>query len=94
MNGGSMPLNLSRGEIHRLARVGAQARLQELERERALILKAFPGLEAGVPGNLAVPAEGGRLRRRRRTMSAAERKAVSVRMRKYWAARRREKAAR
>ncbi len=88
-----MPGTLSRGEMHRLARVGAQARLQELERERALILKAFPGLEAGVPANVAAPQDAGRAPRRRRTMSAAQRREVSVRMRRYWAARRRERAA-
>jgi hypothetical protein len=90
-----MPVILNRRELHRLARVGAQARLEQLERERSLILRAFPGLEAGLPGSFPVnpgsapqPAS-----RRRRRMSAAQRKAVSTRMRKYWAARRKEKAA-
>ncbi len=89
-----MAVSLNRRELHRLARVGAQARLQELERERALILRAFPGLEAGVPGSVPANPGGGEPRaRRRRGMSAAQRKAVSLRMRKYWAARRKEKGA-
>jgi hypothetical protein len=89
-----MAVNLNRRELHRLARLGAQARLEQLERERALILRAFPGLEAGMPGSFpAVPASARPARRRRRGMSAAQRKAVSARMRKYWASRRKEKAA-
>jgi hypothetical protein len=87
-----MAVSLNRREMHRLARVGAQARLVELERERALILRAFPGLEAGLPGGFPETNPSSRPRRRR-GMSAAQRKAVSLRMRKYWAARRKEKAA-
>ena len=87
-----MAVSLNRRELHRLARVGAQARLTELERERALILRAFPGLEAGLPGSFPEANTASRSRRRR-GMSAAQRKAVSQRMRKYWAARRKEKAA-
>jgi hypothetical protein len=88
-----MPVTLNRRELHRLARVGAQARLEQLERERALILKAFPGLEAGMPASFPARTAPGARKRRRRGMSAAQRKAVSVRMRKYWAARRKAKAA-
>lgn len=87
-----MAVSLNRREMHRLARVGAQARLVELERERALILRAFPGLEASRPGSSPETTAASRPRRRR-GMSAAQRKAVSLRMRKYWAARRKEKAA-
>ncbi len=89
-----MAVSLNRRELHRLARVGAQARLEQLEKERALILKAFPGLEAGMPASFPASPAGARpARRRRRGMSAAQRKAVSERMRKYWAARRKAKAA-
>lgn len=42
---------------------------------------------------VATPADAGSRRRRRRTMTAAQRKAVSQRMRKYWAARRKTKTA-
>jgi hypothetical protein len=46
------------------------------------------------PGAAAAAASGGgRTRSRRRKMSAAARKAVSERMRKYWADRRKAKAA-
>jgi hypothetical protein len=82
-------------ELKRLARLGAAARLAELNRERAALLRNFPGLRAA--SDDSSPAEegtgrGGR-RRRRGGMSAAARRAVSVRMRKYWAARRKAKAA-
>jgi len=76
--------DLSREQRRRLARVGAQARLEELRAEDAAIRRAFPDLAAKPP-----PAKGGR---RRSRMSAAARKAVSERMKKYWAERRKAKA--
>jgi hypothetical protein len=86
--------------LRRLALVGARARLEELSRERADIVRAFPELArkgAGARGRRAgigiAPQSGQRPKRTRRRMSATERKAVSQRMKKYWAARRKEKAA-
>jgi hypothetical protein len=83
---------LDRQELYRLARLGAEARLRALEVERAQILRSFPGLKVGS----TQPAQaGGAVSasvRRRRQMSAAERKSVSVRMKRYWAERRKEKA--
>lgn len=81
--------------MHRLARLGAQARLEELRREEATIRSAFPELFRGT----ARVASGGAVTvgsagvRRRPAMSAAMRKEVSIRMKKYWAARRKAKAA-
>jgi hypothetical protein len=80
--------DLSRDELQRLARMGAKSRLEELRREEANIRRAFPDLFGR--GRGAASAAGGR-RRGRRSMSAAARKAVSVRMKKYWAARRKAK---
>ena len=74
--------NLSQEQFRRLAQLGAQARLEELQHEEAAIRGAFPGLFAR--GGQAT--DNGAARRPR--MSAAARKAVSVRMRKYWAERR------
>ena len=74
-------------ELQRLARLGAAARLAELQRERAALLRLFPGLRA------ADGADSGASAPRRRGMSAAARKAVSLRMTRYWAARRKAKAA-
>jgi hypothetical protein len=85
-------------ELRRLAQLGAAARLADLERERATLLRLFPGLRAvsqgreGAlpPGNPLIP--GAVARRRRRGMSPAARKAVSIRMKRYWAQRRKAKA--
>jgi hypothetical protein len=81
--------DLSRNELRRLARLGAKARLEELRQEEAAIKRAFPDLFGGRrAGRTAESAAGGGRRRRRSRMSAAARKAVSERMKRYWAARR------
>jgi hypothetical protein len=79
-------------EVRQYAVMGARARLREIQAEMAKILAAFPqlGMEAGVPAvqaQGAAPTRKGRLPRKR-TMSAAQRKAVSERMKRYWAERR------
>lgn len=83
--------NLNQEQMRRLARLGAMARLEQLRQEEAAIRGEFPelfgrGRQAQAPDG----AVAGR-RRRRRAMSAAARRAVSIRMRKYWAARRKAK---
>jgi hypothetical protein len=82
---------LDRQELYRLARLGAEARLRALEIERTQILRSFPGLKAGTT-QARSGAAGSVPARRRRQMSAAERKSVSVRMKKYWAERRKANA--
>ena len=88
--------DLSRVELKGLARLGAKARLEELRREEAAIRRAFPDLFRGRGRSEAVAGDGaaaaGGRRRRRSRMSAAARKAVSVRMKKYWASRRKTTA--
>lgn len=90
-----MAATLDRQQLYRLARLGAEARLRTLEEERRQILRNFPGLRAGGGGGSEQPAPSAaapaRASRRRRQMSAAERKAVSARMKKYWAERRKAK---
>jgi hypothetical protein len=84
--------NLNQEQLRRLARLGAMARLEQLRQEEAAIRSEFPELFGR--GRQAQPRDGEagpRRRRRRRAMSAAARKAVSVRMRKYWAERRKTK---
>jgi hypothetical protein len=70
---------------------GAEQRLQEIAAEAAAIHQAFPELrvrgQRAAPAATAATAAKGRPRRRSR-MTAAQRKAVSDRMTKYWAARR------
>jgi hypothetical protein len=69
---------LSREELRQLALGGAKARLQELETERRSLMREFPELGS------RTPKQGGRKRR----MTAAQRKAISKRMKAMWAARR------
>lgn len=84
---------LGRQELYRLARLGAEARLAALEVERVEILRSFPDLANRTVGRMASQGARRALRpRRRRGMSAAARKAVSLRMKKYWAGRRRNKS--
>ena len=71
-------------DLKEYARRGAQARVAELTQELAAIYRAFPGLRRG--GASKASAAGPV--RRRKPMSAAQKKEVSRRMKKYWAARR------
>ena len=78
-------------DMKELARLGAEARLQELSEERDAIHRAFPDLRGkrrGRPARDTSAETSPRGARKRRKMSAAQRKAVGVRMKKYWAARR------
>ena len=84
--------NLNTEQLRRLARLGAIARLEQLKQEEAAIRAEFPELFGrGRRGAAAVEAPRAGGRRRRKKMSAAGRKAVSDRMRKYWAERRKSK---
>ena len=82
-------MSLSGEQLKALARQGAAQRYQELQAEMAALVATFPELRRGGRG-AAAPAAGSR---RRRTMTAAQRKEVSERMSRYWAARRAEKGA-
>jgi hypothetical protein len=95
-----VPKSLSPVELKQLARIGAAARIKELEGQIAALRRAFPNLvalsspAAGIPDSN--PPKAGRKataarRGRRSPMSAAERRAVSVRMQKYWAERKKAK---
>jgi len=66
-------------------RLGALTRLTEIEQDHAVILRAFPDFRKG-RGVAGLPSA----RRKRRRISAASRKAMSVGMRKYWARRKAE----
>jgi hypothetical protein len=85
-----------RDELMRLARLGAVERLAELRREIAS-LEAMIGTRSG--GVRAAPRKRKREprhaaaapRRSASAWSAAARRAVSLRMKKYWAARRQAK---
>jgi len=92
-----MAKELSQVELKRLARLGAVARLEQLEAERRAILRAFPGISLGAArGGEAAKGPGApaaapkKKARKRRKMTAAEKKATSDRMKKYWAARKQQ----
>ena len=92
-----MAAELSRDDMRRLARLGAMRRLEEIRREEAAIRAAFPELfgkataAASAVGGTTPSTRVGGPRVRARKMSAAGRKAVSDRMKKYWAERRKAK---
>jgi hypothetical protein len=82
---------LSVESLRELARVGAEAALKRLRAEIIAIERTFP--------ELALPQRRRQLRqsvqkarKRTRQMSAAARKAVSQRMKRYWAERRKAQA--
>ena len=82
--------------ILELAKRGAEHRYQELKAEIESLVKHFPHLRRHSGGGLSAPVETVRRairRRRRRKMSEAARKAISERMTKLWAARRKAKKA-
>jgi hypothetical protein len=90
---------LTAAEMQRLARIGAAAKLAQLEREIAALKRAFPGLKPQAARAQAPPADSSAgagsgvtlpRRPRRSPMNAAERKAVSERMKRYWDARRKD----
>ena len=87
-----MAKRIAQAELRALALVGARARLMTLRTEIASLVRLFPELGRGNQLKAGSETAGVRKRRkkpgRKHPMSAAERKAVSERMRKYWAERR------
>ena len=85
-------------DLKTLARYGAQARIAELQREIDEIRHEFPDVTPGKkggrrarPASTAADMPAAPQSRKRKPMSAAAKKAVSLRMKKYWAARRQAK---
>jgi hypothetical protein len=80
-----------------LAKRGAEARLQDLIHEAQILLDLFPHLKDSfdkdeLPVDFIVARGSGLLKRDtesggRKPMTAAQKKAVSARMKKYWAKR-------
>jgi hypothetical protein len=86
---GSQGLSVER--IRELARSGAEAALKQLRAEIVAIERTFP--ELALPQRRRAARQAiQRAGQRGRTMSAAARKVVSERMKKYWAERRKAKA--
>jgi len=84
---GSRGLSVER--LRELARGGAEAALRQLRSEIIAIERTFPEL---AEGRAAVRRSLKTAGKRGRKMSAAAKKAVSVRMKKYWAERKKAKA--
>ena len=82
---------LSTERLRELARSGAETVLKQLRAEIVAIERTFPELALPQKRKALGQAIQG-VRRRVRTMTDAERKAVSARMKKYWAERRKARA--
>jgi hypothetical protein len=97
--------------LHEYARIGAAARIRELQEEIARIRRDLPGLAAPVPErrrpgrpkaapaaeeapSAEVPEQPVSVKRKRRKMSAAARKAISDAQKKRWAAQKKAEKAR
>ncbi len=88
-----MTRTITPSELNHLARLGALARLAEIEEEAAAIRRMFPGLKPPVPGGSGQPASRpARKARRKRVFSAEAREAARQRMKAYWAKRKGEGA--
>ena len=96
-----MPKRKQDLHLYELAKRGAEARLADLVHEARLLIELFPHLKDSYDSDeLPLPfilakASGRATRsgqRGDRRMSAAARKAVSERMKKYWARRRSEQS--
>lgn len=82
---------LTTERLRELARVGAETALKQLRAEIIAIERTFP--ELALPrGRQAIRRSVKQVANRTRRMSAAARNAVSERMKKYWAERRKAKA--
>lgn len=82
---------LNQEQLRRLARLGAMARLEQIREEEAAIRAEFPELFARATAPKGAAPAAARPGRKRPAMTAANRKAVSERMKKYWAERRKGK---
>jgi hypothetical protein len=89
-------------QVLEMARKGAEHTYEELHSQLAKLVKDFPHLAKRTRravtrsysrGVETVQTNAPKVRRRARQMSAAARKAVSIRMKKYWATRRKAKKA-
>ena len=87
----TQPTRLSADKLRQLARAGAELALKELRADIIAIERTFPEL-ALHRRRRALRKSINEATRRTRTMSAAARRAVSERMTRYWAERRKAKA--
>jgi hypothetical protein len=79
--------------IRQWAQLGAAQRIEEISAELAAIRKAFPAIASRRVQDGGLSNVGATPRRRRKPMTAAQKRAVGIRMKKYWAARRKADSA-
>jgi hypothetical protein len=91
---------LSRQELRQLAITGARAKIKELESQRMALLEEFPELNSSsqrAPTRRAKMAKASlktsSTRRRTRRFTAAQRRAISHRMKRFWSERRKNRRA-
>jgi hypothetical protein len=82
---------LSAERVRELAKAGAEQAIKQLRAEIIAIERTFPELKLP-QARRALRKSVGQVTRRTRRMSAAARKAVSARMKRYWAERRKAQA--
>ena len=90
-----MPRRKADSRLYELAKRGAELRLRELVQEAKNVIDLFPHLRDSydkdeLPLSFIMAKDSGRVTRGNRTrkrMSAGARRAVSERMKKYWAKR-------
>jgi hypothetical protein len=82
---------LTTDRLRELARTGAEVTLNRLRAEVIAIERAFPELRLPA-GRRALRKTYREVKARTRTMSTEARKAVSARMKRYWAERRKAQA--
>jgi len=93
-----MPRPRRDAHLYELAKRGAQTRLADIAQETKYLMALFSDLrdsfdEDELPLSFIMARDAGRLnatagRSRRRRLSASQRNAVGIRMKKYWSARR------
>jgi hypothetical protein len=83
-----VPSELSRDQVSHLTKLGAKIRLAEIKRERAALIAMIDGRATAATPTGTPSQERVTRRRRREKWTAAQRRAVSERMKKYWAKRR------
>ena len=84
-------IELGAERLRELARLGAEVTLRKMRAEIVAIERAFPELKLPAKRRQVRTAVR-QTRTRTRTMSAAARRAVSERMKRYWAERRKAQA--
>ena len=73
---------MNQTELVRLARIGAEARIAQLQAEIEAIRRQFPGSSRA--GRAAIPGADGAAPRKPRQMSAAARRRISQAAKKRW----------